>query len=65
MWMQVIHGKNLFNSVTADEFISNKNILNDFGINTNEFNAGMMYSLRVFYLNLILNIKKLIRRIKK
>ena len=35
MWMQVIHGKNLFNSVTADEFISNKNILNDFCINKN------------------------------
>lgn len=64
MWLQVIHGKNLFNSIMADKYLSDKKILNDFGINSKKFNTGLLYSVRVFYLNFFLIVKNTLRRIK-
>lgn len=65
LWMQLIHGKNLLNTINADEFIADKNILKEFGVDTEKYKPDFFYSLRVLLLNSKLKLKNYLRRIKK
>jgi hypothetical protein len=64
LWLQLIHGKNLLNHMNADKFIYSKKILAEFGIDSKELNGGTGYSIKVFYLNSVLLLKKMLRRFK-
>lgn len=65
MWLQVIHSKNIINTLVVDKYITDISIIDDFSIKLSDCRFGKFYKMLVLRETVFLYIRRLIAFCKK